>query len=61
MAPQSVGGVVDSSLKVYGTRNVRVVDASIFPMHIGHTQATVYSIAEKVSSHIVAACVTKLT
>ena len=43
-------GVVDRSLKVYGTKNLRVVDASIFPMQIAaHTQATVYAIAEKVT------------
>ena len=49
MAPQNLGGVVDPQLKVYGTANVRVIDASIFPMTIGATiQATVYAIAEKV-------------
>ena len=49
MAPREYGGVVDSDLKVYGTTNLRVVDASIIPLIIGaHLQATTYAIAEKV-------------
>ncbi|CAG8732358.1 15675_t:CDS:2, partial [Acaulospora morrowiae] len=32
MAPESQGGVVDHRLQVYGTKNLRVIDASIFPM-----------------------------
>lgn len=49
MAPQEIGGVVDGELKVYGTTNLRVVDASIFPNQLAaHPQATVYAIAEKV-------------
>ncbi|KAK6978211.1 GMC oxidoreductase [Favolaschia claudopus] len=48
MLPKSKGGVVDASLKVYGTANLRVVDASVMPIHISaHIQATVYAIAEK--------------
>ncbi|CAE6351120.1 unnamed protein product [Rhizoctonia solani] len=48
LAPKENGGVVDVQLKVYGTANVRVVDASIIPIHIGtHIQRTVYGIAEK--------------
>lgn len=51
MARRSLGGVVDTTLKVYGTSNLRVVDASIIPMSIAaHTQATAYAIGERVSS-----------
>ncbi|KAG8754358.1 hypothetical protein FRC11_006697, partial [Ceratobasidium sp. 423] len=53
LAPKELGGVVDTNLKVYGTANVRVVDASIIPIHIGaHTQRTVYGIAEKAAKII---------
>ncbi len=49
MAPRELGGVVGSDLKVHGTTNLRVVDASIFPILVGaHIQATTYAIAEKV-------------
>lgn len=49
MAPQSMGGVVDPELKVYGLQNVRVIDAGVFPFTIGvPLQQTVYAIAEKV-------------
>ncbi|THH21250.1 hypothetical protein EW146_g259 [Bondarzewia mesenterica] len=52
MGPKALGGkcVVDGNLKVYGTTNLRVCDASIFPISIGtHLQSTVYAIAEKAS------------
>ena len=48
-----MNGVVDSRLKVYGTKNLRVVDASIFPMEtLGNIQATVYAAAEKAADFI---------
>lgn len=48
MLPKEKGGVVDSNLKVYGTTNVRVVDASIFPTHVqGNIVSLVYAVAEK--------------
>ncbi|KAF1841607.1 GMC oxidoreductase [Cucurbitaria berberidis CBS 394.84] len=48
MLPKDKGGVVDNQLKVYGTSNVRVVDASIFPLHVqGNIVSLVYAIAEK--------------
>lgn len=51
MLPLAMGGVVDSNLLVYGTQNLRVVDASIFPLvPAAHLQAVVYAVAEKVSS-----------
>jgi choline dehydrogenase len=32
MLPKNQGGVVDSQLRVYGLANVRVADASVFPI-----------------------------
>lgn len=53
MMPKEKGGVVDSSLKVYGTSNVRVVDASILPFQVcGHLVSTLYAVAEKASDLI---------
>lgn len=45
--------MVDERLKVYGTSNVRVVDASVFPSQVsGHLTATVYAIAERAADII---------
>jgi choline dehydrogenase-like flavoprotein len=44
----ALGSVVDSSLRVFGVDGLRVIDASVFPMHVsGNIQVTVYAIAEK--------------
>ena len=50
MLGRELGGVVDKEGKVYGTRNLRVVDASIFPTQIsGHLSASVYAVAGKIA------------
>ena len=54
MLPKEDGGVVDSTLKVYGVSNLRVVDASIMPILISaHIQTAVYGIAERAADFIV--------
>ncbi|KAM0815407.1 hypothetical protein AB5N19_01201 [Seiridium cardinale] len=53
MLPLEEGGVVDSSLRVYGVSNLRVVDASIVTvLPSGHNQGTVYAFAEKAADMI---------
>ncbi|XP_048516361.1 glucose dehydrogenase [FAD, quinone]-like isoform X2 [Athalia rosae] len=53
MAPVEDSGVVDAALKVYGIKNLRVVDASIMPTIIaGHTNAPTIMIGEKASDMI---------
>ncbi|MCJ1346584.1 hypothetical protein MMC31_004802 [Peltigera leucophlebia] len=45
--------VVDSSARVFGTKRLRVVDASSFPfLPPGHPQATIYALAEKIAEDI---------
>lgn len=49
MGPKAEGGVVDTDLKVYGTSNLRIVDASVFPLlPATHIMTAVYGVAEKV-------------
>lgn len=51
MLKRELGGVVDSKLRIYGVKGLRIVDASISPMAMaGHTSSTVYAAAEKVGS-----------
>lgn len=48
--------VLDSQARVYGTQNLRVVDASSFPfLPLGHPQSTVYALAEKIAADILGA------
>lgn len=48
MLPLQDGGIVDSLLIVYGTNNVRVVDASVIPVLVpAHPQTGIYGIAER--------------
>lgn len=48
MLPKDKGGVVDHTLKVYGTTNLRVVDLSVVPLHVGtHTQCKIPRISTK--------------
>lgn len=47
MLPREYGGVVDTSLTVYGTSNLRVVDSSIIPIGLSaHLQEPTYGIGE---------------
>jgi choline dehydrogenase len=53
MLPRHEGGVVDSELRVYGTRNLRVVDASVIPLQGAfNTTTTVYALAERAADMI---------
>lgn len=55
MLKRELGGVVDSKLRVYGVKGLRIVDASIFPMAVaGHTSSTVYAVAEKLGPDMLA-------
>ncbi|KAI0394109.1 hypothetical protein F5Y17DRAFT_429444 [Xylariaceae sp. FL0594] len=53
MLPRELGGVVDERLVVHGTRNLRVVDASMIPLEpLGNIQTTVYAVAERAADLI---------
>ena len=61
MLPQEKGGVVDPTLKVYGTNNIRVADLSVVPLHIGsHPQCEYLTVFNSVGAtdiygHLIAA------
>ena len=53
MMAREMGGVLDQDLKVYGTSNVRVVDASALPLqNSGHLTATLYAVASRAADII---------
>ena len=55
MGSDRSSAVVDNHCRVYGTRQLRVVDASIFPSVIsGNTNAPVIMVAEKAADQILA-------
>ncbi len=55
MLPRKDGGVVDTHMRVYGVKGLRVVDASIIPILVsGHIQTAVYGIAERAADIIIA-------
>ncbi|KAF9451903.1 GMC oxidoreductase [Macrolepiota fuliginosa MF-IS2] len=50
MAPEADNGVVDSHLRVYGIKGLRIADASVFPEIVsGHTAGACYAIGEHIS------------
>ena len=53
MLPREDGGVVDAELRVYGTMNLRVVDASVLPTQLsGHLTSVLYGVAERAADII---------
>ena len=53
MMREDFGGVVDERLRVYGTKNVRVCDASVLPIiPRGNILSAVYAFAEKAAEFI---------
>ena len=53
MGPRGEGGVVSARMVVHGTSNVRVVDASVFPLQVrGNLASLVYAVAERAADFI---------
>ncbi|KAG5923699.1 hypothetical protein E4U53_003532 [Claviceps sorghi] len=57
MMPRELGGVVDARLRVYGTKNLRIVDAGILPFQItSHMMSTMYAVAQRGAELILQDC-----
>lgn len=53
MRKRDKGGVVDERMRVYGTKGLRVVDASVFPlMPRGNLETLVYAVTERAADFI---------
>ncbi|KAJ6620483.1 hypothetical protein B0H10DRAFT_2021766 [Mycena sp. CBHHK59/15] len=53
MTPRVEGGVVDPSLRVYGTKNVRVADLSVISnLRSIHTVSLAYMVADRAAEII---------
>ena len=53
MGPREEGGVVNERMVVHGTVNLRVVDASVFPLQVrGNLASLVYAVAERAADFI---------
>ncbi|KAJ4158368.1 uncharacterized protein LMH87_008897 [Akanthomyces muscarius] len=57
MLPRALGGVVDPRLRVYGTKNLHIVDAGILPFPLtSHTMSTLYAVAQRAAQIILEDC-----
>jgi len=53
MMPKEKGGCVGPDLKMYGVKNLRIIDGSIIPIiPAAHLQASLYAVAEKAADLI---------
>lgn len=57
MRKREWGGVVDEKFRVYGTKGLRVVDASVVPVEVnGNPTSVIYALAEKAAEDILGDC-----